>query len=77
VGSANHFGRLPWTILGCGQTEETMEDKMQTYLIRRINQKIAEGKNNVDIVEQLQALDSKKGIERLLAIVINPILKIV
>lgn len=52
-----------------------MEPRMRQYIIKRINQKLKEGKTNTEIIEQLQALDSKKSIEQLLKIVTNPVLK--
>jgi hypothetical protein len=54
-----------------------MEDKMKSYLLKRIGQKLAEGKSDADIIEQLQAYDSRKHIEHLLAVVTSPVLKIV
>ena len=51
--------------------------RMEAYLIRRIEQKLEQGMGRADIIEQLQALDTKAGIERLLERVTDPIFKIV
>jgi hypothetical protein len=54
-----------------------MEDKMKLYLLKRINQKISECKSDSEIVQELEALESRGRIKELLAVVKNPNLKIV
>jgi hypothetical protein len=51
--------------------------RMEAYLIRRIEDKLRQGLGRADIIEQLQALDTRAGIENLLEHVMNPIFKIV
>jgi hypothetical protein len=48
-----------------------MEDRMRNYIIKRIKTKLKEGKTQFEVVEQLQALDSKRGVEVLLSQVLD------
>jgi hypothetical protein len=43
-----------------------LEEKMEKYIVKRINMHKANGLSNMDIVEQLAALDSRRGVERLI-----------